>query len=606
MLPIPQTLLEIINRFDAAENPFTPLDVYTALSRGRIAKDISSYMLDERLGMEAELIAFGTIHGFMNKRDPWGSFYRPMVTLADQTGKELYYPDVRQANSDFHAHWVGRADVVTNPILKARYADIAWDLGKLAGATRKDVRMARTAISAYLDVLCLGLVEQNQDSFDVAKRAVDLSVQIKDDTLLNQSRQALLGLHDRLKEATPGVWWARAYDHLIANKGAKISDTERMRLVDDLENVFGRCSDSDNAETFNPFDVQGAGKRLIAHYTRVNRPNEVKRVWTVIAQAMEHNASIQSGAMLAAHFFQDSVEAYAQAGLREDAERIRIRLQGKIRESIGEMKRIVTPIVITQEDAEAMFSKVVVPDPAETFNNIAAAFLLKKNDIEKQASDMLSAAPLASRIPNTIFAQDHVAGRVGSVEEDLHGRTVMMANIAFTALTPQLAMVMTKAIEQHGFIPEHFAAWINRFGVFGEDHLGLLIVGLQAWFDNDYIKALHVLIPQIEYALRVIVDKAGKPTTKPHGPDSGVSVTINMSDILFNEVISDLWPFGADLRFYLTTLYIDPRGKNLRNRIAHGLLRYDEIQLADLLWVVHTLILFGALPSFDSPTVVTD
>lgn len=51
--------------------------------------------------------------------------------------------------------------------------------------------------------------------------------------------------------------------------------------------------------------------------------------------------------------------------------------------------------------------------------------------------------------------------------------------------------------------------------------------------------------------------------------------------------------YGPDLRLHLMALYSDPRGWNLRNRLAHGLLRASEVDAGLTVWLIQTLRLLA-------------
>jgi lysyl-tRNA synthetase class 1 len=201
----------------------------------------------------------------------------------------------------------------------------------------------------------------------------------------------------------------------------------------------------------------------------------------------------------------------------------------------------------------------------------------------------LEQAPLAARIGQTVMAKNHIAAKVGSVEDDPFGRLVRQASQAASLSDVWLVNVLNRAIEMHGVTPGHFASWAARTGLF--DDLTLLNEGVSAWFVQDYIKAVHVLVPQVEHGLRGIVSKLGLPVTKPHSTIGGVSVAINMGDILYSKEITE--PLGPDLTLYFLTLYADPRGFNLRNNIAHGLMEAERIGYGVATRVIHTLLVLG-------------
>jgi lysyl-tRNA synthetase class 1 len=152
-----------------------------------------------------------------------------------------------------------------------------------------------------------------------------------------------------------------------------------------------------------------------------------------------------------------------------------------------------------------------------------------------------------------------------------------------------LQQALHRAIEAHKATPEHFVAWANRLGLF--DDVTFLIEGVTAWYEGDLVKAVHVLVPQMERGLRNIVGTLDKPVTKQHPTVPGVSVAIGMGDILYSgELVEAL---GPDLTLYFLTLYADPRGMNLRNRIAHGLIEPDKIDEHIVRLLIHTMLVLG-------------
>lgn len=50
---------------------------------------------------------------------------------------------------------------------------------------------------------------------------------------------------------------------------------------------------------------------------------------------------------------------------------------------------------------------------------------------------------------------------------------------------------------------------------------------------------------------------------------------------------------GPDLRLHLMALYADPRGWNLRNRMAHGTLSAREMGAGMSAWLIQTLLLLS-------------
>jgi lysyl-tRNA synthetase class 1 len=126
--------------------------------------------------------------------------------------------------------------------------------------------------------------------------------------------------------------------------------------------------------------------------------------------------------------------------------------------------------------------------------------------------------------------------------------------------------------------------------------MSLLVEGIRAWERNDQVKAAHVLIPQIEHALRTIADGLGLPITKAHPKISETSVAIGLGDILNNDSVVEA--LGPDATLHFQALYAGPRGMNLRNEIAHGLMDAHQFywHLGNL--IVHSLLILGLWKEF--------
>ncbi len=118
---------------------------------------------------------------------------------------------------------------------------------------------------------------------------------------------------------------------------------------------------------------------------------------------------------------------------------------------------------------------------------------------------------------------------------------------------------------------------------------GLLREGLEAYEKEDFVKAIHILVPQIEHILRTFLGVLGVPTLKTVRNHPGIMDAKSMNDILSDERMREV--LKESLWRYLTVLFIEKKGGfNLRNDLAHGLLPPTAFnrQIADR--VFHSLL----------------
>ncbi len=586
-LIIPASIDEIIQRYDASEKPFTEFDVSGALGKARAA--LVEPSAAENLGAWAEVLAFGLANG-PHLDNPWNTYFGPMGSGTNAEGEKVYFPSIEGTPSEVVQHWASRARSLKHPFLKARYADLAWDMSGPIGQRKRDVEDARIAIDSYIDTL--PLLAETHDRLQSAIRALDLAALIADQDRTNRARIVLMELHRETIKAAQGMWWY-VFDRLIDDKSAGVSDAERGELVVDLEALVTRFSDPSNSTSFDPNAAKDAARKLITYYNRGGSFDDIRRLHQSIAKAFEHAASL-GDAMLGAAFLQTAMEAYRDGGLPEESRRVRILMQKRIGDARDEMKSVGTDINIKKDDMEKFLDAVVVDDLGQTFVRIASEFLLKRNQLEQAVRKTLEEAPLFAHLSQTIMADDHVAAKIGSVQDDPFGRLFHQAKFSFSFSVPWLAQAFQRLFERHEVVPEHFVGWANRHKLF--DDMGLLLEGVRAWFQGDHVKAVHVLVPQIERALRKIADQVEIPVTKAHPKVAGTSVAIGLGDILYSAKVIEA--LGPNVTLHMQALYSDPRGLNLRNEIAHGLLDTGAFHGHVSRLIIHTLLVLGLWKEF--------
>lgn len=116
---------------------------------------------------------------------------------------------------------------------------------------------------------------------------------------------------------------------------------------------------------------------------------------------------------------------------------------------------------------------------------------------------------------------------------------------------------------------------------------------LSAGFAGDLPTALHILVPQIEHALRVQVRLNGHPARTMNA--AGEQEDWTLSTLLQGEGRERVEAIiGADTVFDLRALLVEKSGQNLRNRMSHGLLQDGSLRdggAAYLFWICVRLCL---------------
>lgn len=131
------------------------------------------------------------------------------------------------------------------------------------------------------------------------------------------------------------------------------------------------------------------------------------------------------------------------------------------------------------------------------------------------------------------------------------------------------APMLDQAVEQHGRPPreelaQHFSTELIG-GVRGER----IARAVEFFWDEEYDEAAHLIVPRLESVLRDMARLSGIPIVKPaeEGRFGGV-VSLNVVLAKLRELFEPAPWFD-----YLEALLCDPLATNLRNNIAHGLVK---------------------------------
>jgi len=259
-LTIPASTRSILDAIDAARQPTVDYEVASQLSGLQNADDLTDL---ERKGAWAEASAFTFL---ATEESPWGTHYGPGFIASKNDGTPYYAPDIVEIDEEIITHWEQRSEAAQHPVLRARYADVVWDLKKRAINKPAGVQYAHRAIDAYLDGITAQLYKEPLIvAVQASQRALHLAISINDKERVQRCKQAMLDLFDQgMQPGHTGVW-AMLFDSLTENKKTGLTSEETDHLVKGLERMLTSCSTLGD-EHFNPWGAEAAARRLAVVY----------------------------------------------------------------------------------------------------------------------------------------------------------------------------------------------------------------------------------------------------------------------------------------------------------------------------------------------------
>jgi len=615
-LTVPPAMEVVLQDANSSATPLDEGELWSALRT--VAPDFNIALREEKFGAFSELAAWRFMRAHAGaETEPWGIYWVPLAsgTLAD--GKTPFYdPDVTEVDEEILVHWMKRVASAKHPVIRARYADLAWEIGRYLKRPVKDrqnslkppitlaipVTLAQAAVDAYLDAVERSLAEDEYHSWTFLDRAIWLSISLNDKMRSARSKAALFTYYRKMASGNGKFMWWKLND-LTEDRITELSldKIEQEEVIQSLKAALNRYSDIKDKDYFDPHAAKNAADRLIKHFK--NSHDEVRRIIKQAGAAFEEIAKEVTG-ILAIAWLEDLIPRYRNAGLIEDAARIERAIRDRAEQARGEMTRTSVPLEIPKEELDKLANAIVGSKLQEALGNIAINFMVRKESTQKTVLDIADKTPLLSRISTTIMGADGFTNAtIKSVEDDLEGRVIQHAADCFNWNAPFLYFALNRTKEKYGFDLDVIVEHINGAPFFAPSRESLLREGLAAWIAEDSVKAIHVLVPQVEAACRDLLAALGAPVEK-HDPKIGGFKVIGMGEVLNNTMFRQGVP--QDIRFHLTALYSDPRGINLRNNLAHGIAHIGLLGMGLANWVVHSILLLSILRMNQRPVESSD
>jgi hypothetical protein len=481
------------------------------------------------------------------------------------------------------------------PLLRARFADTIWLL-------RKNYRMAEQAATSYLEAFkAVDDAGHWAYEFDCLKRGMALA------RMLGAKKQLFLD-----------------YVHFVETRLAALettgTDSLGAGLLDLLleyrvgnASVAGRIGEAlgDRSEmTGNSFLAQTyfdiASQFLRANNDGANaRRLGIKKTDSLIAQAESCIGKETQGYFAGSHHLARAIECLRQSG--GDTGRIEALHQRLVEwqaKTMSEMQSASHEIDVSEiiKDAEQRVRGKALPEAI--FSMALGHSVVSPDELRERVIRLMRDHPLVHMFGTSMMASDGrvTAFKPGSLTEDEKTREVAIETEMFHQASridwdlrarAYIDMCRQEIVKEHQptLLNLQFLVLHNPFIPPG--HEMIFLKGILAGFRGDFDITAHFLVPQIEEAIRHVLHSAGHVTSKL---DSKLIQQQRLLGTLLSlPETSEI--LRADHVFELRGILCEKFGYDLRNRLAHGFVRYHECWGADVLnlwWLVIRLLSFPA------------
>lgn len=563
MSDIRSQLTEVLTSLDSNTGPLNELYISRAIQQ------LKNPGLSQEGPVEwtAESIAFDFEEPPIGKDNAWGTYFGPMMSWKEQDGTPQYYPRLGQITPDVITYWQHRAQKPIHPVLKARYAGLVWDFSKRQVGLTAPIEMAHTQIDSIVQIARERLQESSVSIITKLTRALDLATRLSDTARTIIVADAMMEYEDHVAQDDMIGLWGFSFDALIDNKGVPLSSDTYLKLTSDLESRLDRVSGSASECKINPWAAEAAATRLARHYRRHNKAHEVRRVLLKYRDAFLQKGKSED-AILASAWLQQVHAVLRDFGLANESDQLLKDIRELGPKASKQLISVSAEMEITHEEMQQYVAEMLEGDMTSVLQRIAIRYIPSRTRAEQELKTQKDEHPLLHIFHKTIV--DHLGrpvAAIGPLEDDLDGNVIhyIAQNIGYTAIFVRRAM--EAAILKFSLDSLTLSEHLYAAPLFRDEKRQVIERGVQAYIANDTIVAIHVLIPQIEDAIRTLVEHCGGTVLKV--ARNGCYNVKSFDDVLRDRCVREA--LGDDISLYFRALFTDPRGLNVRNNVMHAI-----------------------------------
>jgi Domain of unknown function (DUF4209) len=475
------------------------------------------------------------------------------------------------------------------PLIQARYADFLFDQKYTAGMHRP-IDYATLAVNAYIDAARSALPEADLtiDAAIFLLRAAFVAASVQQDTLIDAVRIAVVDGLGQLRDEGRFRFTIELTRALLT-LGRKVPRQDLELAADILQKGARIEHEAGRYYAERPFlgalvDTRKALKDTVG-------AREAERM---IAESYEADANARGVAshLAAAAHLEDAIEIYQRLRMPRKTDELLRRIREQYQAAENDFGQIEVRGAIPRAEVDRLYDVRLAPlSLDEALHALGAEPSLQPSYrlAEEKAQQAAQIAPLASMAARTIIRDDSPTRRVQDATERY--RAIVQRQFLFIVnLTGIVIGILLERLEREkGLNAQSLGDYFERWPLMDPRHVPFLRRGFERYYADDYISASHILTPQVEGVLRSLLWQQGLVVTGLTRDAKGIDAD-TLSGLLRRQDVKDALGPGDDLWRYLDTVLSAQDGLNLRNDIAHGLVKQAQATKVACVLVIHLLL----------------
>lgn len=277
------------------------------------------------------------------------------------------------------------------------------------------------------------------------------------------------------------------------------------------------CANYYENEVKDGFLIQrGFLKRIIDLYRILGNKDNALKFQYKIAESYEDEAkwklhNYSPGNSVAAHFYEEALNEYIRFGTSKNSNKIN-ELKLKIKECYkkameSEFVEISAPIKIPSNAIEEyvnIFDDLSIQESLELLA-VDSYLLPNVKNLKKQIEKENIEFPLSYILPRSSLRNANVVARSITDNQIFEEHLIQRIYMNYKINCILLGKVFESLKTQKGLDQKTLVDYLDSYDIFEKENVEIISIGIDRYFEKDYVSAIHVLVPQIEAVLRKIL-----------------------------------------------------------------------------------------------------
>lgn len=465
--------------------------------------------------------------------------------------------------------------------LRSRVADIVW--------TRKRNHLAaETAIEAYISS-----AERLEDpnhwthSEKRIRRALRLAASLgRDSRLFNSVIERIEVLLEKYKDEDPLYLTPKLLDLLIEYRKG-----DPFKYASYCKHAAEFSENLNNWERARRFWELQASWYSLLKQTAEHRQAKLNAIEAHITEAEHSLEATPPNYTNATYNLKSAAEALKRlGGQKERLEEVYKKLletQKLNRQDFGEFSQTID----LAKEAKAAIESVKGKSFQEAVT--ALAMNLKSpgvGELRSFVDDLAKDSPLMALIPIIkVDGSGRVVGQRSSmlstnpdeaekaVRDEMFQQAITWQNMYAAGL---IEPAQRQIDSDHYFDIRDFTFLVQNNPFIPPNHEVIFALGFKEGLRGNHVLASHLLMPQLENSLRHVLSQSGAITSML--TDEQIQHDYMLGKLLYMKELKQI--LGEDIVFDLQGLLVEKFGSNLRNRLLHGMLGFEEMHSYGLIY----------------------